>query len=125
MEWRELATETRILPRSFYSRDTVTVARDLLGKIVVHGRAAGTIVETEAYLGGDDLAAHSARGITDRTRVIFGPPGHAYVYFIYGMHECLNLVAEPEGKPGCVLIRAVEPLAGIDIMRQRRPAARS
>ena len=90
-----------ILRRGFYARETVGVARDLLGKILVHGDAAGKIVETEAYLGGDDLAAHSARGITDRTRVIFGPPGHAYVYFIYGMYECLNLVAEPDGKPGC------------------------
>ena len=115
----------RILPREFYERPTVEVARDLLGKVVVHARAAGIIVETEAYLGGDDLASHSARGITDRTRVIFGPPGHAYVYFIYGMYECLNIVAEPEGKPGCVLIRALEPLAGLSLMQQRRPAAKS
>src|SRR5579884_3826601 len=115
----------RILKREFYERPTVTVARELLGKVLVHGPAAGIIVETEAYLGGDDLAAHSARGITDRTRVIFGPPGHAYVYFIYGMYECLNMVAEPEGKPGCVLIRALEPVAGIDIMRTRRPKART
>lgn len=101
------------------------VARGLLGKILVHGPTAGIIVETEAYLGGDDLASHSARGITDRTRVIFGPPGHAYVYLIYGMYECLNLVAEAEGQPGCVLIRALEPVAGIDIMQRRRPAARN
>jgi len=125
MEWRQLATETRILPRSFYNRKAIEVARELLGKVLVHGRTAGIIVETEAYLGGDDLAAHSSRGITDRTRVIFGPPGHAYVYFIYGMYECLNIVAEPEGKAGCVLIRAAEPLAGIDLMKKRRPKAHS
>ena len=113
-----------ILKRSFYERPAIEVARDLLGKVLVHGPTAGIIVETEAYLGGDDLASHSARGITERTRVIFGPPGHAYVYFIYGMYECLNVVAEPAGESGCVLIRALEPAAGIDIMRQRRPAAR-
>ena len=112
-----------ILPRGFYARHTIEVARGLLGKILVHGETSGKIVETEAYLGGDDLAAHSARGITGRTRVIFGPPGHAYVYFIYGMYECLNLVAEPDGKPGCVLIRALEPVAGIETMQRRRPAA--
>jgi DNA-3-methyladenine glycosylase len=112
-----------VLPRSFYVRPAIEVARDLLGKVLVNGRAAGIIVETEAYLGGDDLAAHSARGVTDRTRVIFGPPGHAYVYFIYGMYECLNLVAEPEGSPGCVLIRAMEPVAGVSLMRGRRPSA--
>ncbi len=113
-----------ILKRAFYEQSADLVARDLLGKVLVHGPTAGIIVETEAYLGGDDLASHSARGITPRTRVIFGPPGHAYVYFIYGMYECLNIVAEPAGQAGCVLIRAVEPAAGIEIMWQRRPAAR-
>src|SRR6267154_717434 len=121
MEWRELATKTRILPRSFYERDTVTVARELLGKVLVHGRTSGLIVETEAYVGGDDLASHSARGLTPRTRVIFGPPGHAYVYFIYGMYECLNIVAERDGVAGCVLIRALEPVCGIEAMFRRRP----
>ena len=113
-----------ILKRSFYDRPAVDVARDLLGKVLLYEEVAGLIVETEAYLGADDLAAHSARGITPRTRVIFGPPGHAYVYFIYGMYECLNLVCEPEGVPGCVLIRALEPVAGIELMRARRPAAK-
>jgi len=113
-----------ILRRRFYDRSTIEVARDLLGKVLVHGPTAGIIVETEAYLGGDDLASHSARGLTERTRVIFGPSGHAYVYFIYGMYECLNIVAEPAGKVGCVLIRALEPVAGIEIMQRRRRAAR-
>jgi DNA-3-methyladenine glycosylase len=100
------------------------VARACLGKILANGNVAGRIVEVEAYLGIDDRAAHSWRGVTKRTRVIFGPPGHAYVYFIYGMYECLNLVAEPEGQAGCVLIRALEPLAGLATMRRRRPTAR-
>ncbi|MBZ5725191.1 MAG: DNA-3-methyladenine glycosylase [Acidobacteriia bacterium] len=113
-----------ILKRSFYERPTVEVARGLLGKLLVHGPTAGIIVETEAYLGGDDLASHSARGITDRTRVIFGEAGHAYVYLIYGMYECLNIVCEPAGKPGCVLLRALEPAAGTGIMERRRAAAR-
>jgi DNA-3-methyladenine glycosylase len=115
----------RILKRAFYARPTVEVARGLLGKVLAHGPTAGRIVETEAYLGLADLAAHASRGVTPRTKVIFGPPGHAYVYFIYGRYECLNLIAEPPGQPGCVLIRAVEPLAGVEIMRGRRPAARS
>lgn len=110
----------RPLARSFYARDPVEVARDLLGKIIQHGETSGRIVETEAYLGIGDAASHSAAGITPRTRVIFGPPGHAYVYLSYGIHACLNLVTEPEGTAGCVLIRAVEPLTGIDQMRERR-----
>jgi len=110
--------------RAFYARPAIEVARDSLGKILVHGQTAGRIVETEAYLGVDDRAAHAWRGITDRTRIMFGPPGHAYVYFIYGMYECLNFVAEEEGKAGCVLIRALEPLAGIALMRRRRPSAK-
>jgi len=121
----DLRRESVILPRSFYARPTVEVARELVGKILVHGPAAGIIVETEAYLGLDDLAAHASRGVTNRTRVIFGPPGHAYVYFIYGMYQCLNLIAEPEGRPGCVLIRGLHPIAGIELMRARRPKARS
>ena len=120
----DLLAESNILDRDFYARPAIEVARDCLGKILVHGKSAGRIVETEAYLGVDDRAAHAWRGLTDRTRVIFGPPGHAYIYFIYGMYECLNFVAEPEGQAGCVLIRAVEPLAGILAMRRRRPAAK-
>jgi DNA-3-methyladenine glycosylase len=121
---RRLLVESSVLPESFYARPTIEVARHLLGKVLVHGRSAGMIVETEAYLGTEDLAAHASHGVTGRTRVLFGPPGRAYVYFIYGMYECLNLVAEPEGTPGCVLVRALEPLCGIAAMRERRPAAR-
>ncbi|MEZ5402217.1 MAG: DNA-3-methyladenine glycosylase [Bryobacteraceae bacterium] len=112
-----------ILPRKFYNRATVEVARALLGQILVHGERAGRIVEVEAYLGESDPAAHAWHGRTARTEVLYGPPGHAYVYLIYGMHECLNFVAEPEGKPGCVLIRALEPLAGLTAMRRARPGA--
>lgn len=120
----ELTSRSRMLEEAFYARPAVEVARELLGKAIVHGSAAGRIVEVEAYLGLEDLAAHAAAGVTNRTRVLFGPPGRAYVYLIYGMHECLNFVAEPDGSAGCVLIRALEPLCGIAGMKRRRPAAR-
>lgn len=107
----------------FYERDTRQVARDLLGKVlVVRSRGQETsmrIVETEAY-GGDDPASHSSRGLTPRTRVMFGRPGRAYVYFIYGMYEMLNFVTEAEGVAGAVLIRAGEPLSGLEVMSRRR-----
>jgi DNA-3-methyladenine glycosylase len=125
--WRQIE---RSLPlaRDFFARPAAEVARELLGKALVHKLGgltlAGKIVETEAYVGTGDLAAHAARGLTPRTQVLFGPPGHAYVYFIYGMYECLNFVCEQEGTAGCVLIRALEPVAGIEEMKRRRPAAR-
>ncbi len=107
----------RKLPRSFYDRDTIIVARELLGKYLVHRlrgvERVGRIVEVEAYLGPHDLAAHSAKGLTARTKVMFGPPGHAYVYFIYGMYHCLNVVTEREGHASAVLLRAVEPIKNI------------
>ena len=122
----------RILPQNFYARDPRIVARELLGKILIRTlsggvkakRLSGRIVEVEVYLGEGDLAAHSAAGKTERNQVLFGPPGHAYVYFIYGMHYCLNFSCMPEGCAGCVLLRALEPLEGIAQMAGARAIAR-
>jgi DNA-3-methyladenine glycosylase len=112
------ARPLRRLPRRFYDRDPVTVAHELLGKCLVHvdrgDERVGRIVEVEAYLGPHDLAAHSARGRTPRTAVMFGPPGHAYVYLIYGVHHCMNIVTQPEGVASAVLLRALEPVCGIE-----------
>ncbi len=106
------------LPRAFYDRDTVEVARELLGMHFVHVVAGvervGRFVEVEAYLGPHDLAAHSARGLTARTRVMFGPPGHMYTYFVYGMHWCANVVTQSEGTASAVLLRALEPLRNVE-----------
>lgn len=114
----------RSLPRSFYSRSPDAVARDLLGKILMSRlrdeRLSGRIVEVEAYFGKDDPAAHSAAGKTARNAVLFGPPGHVYVYFIYGMHSCVNVSCEPDGQAGGVLFRALEPLTGLDTMARLR-----
>ena len=107
----------KLLPRSFYARDTTIVAKELLGKHLVHVvrgiERVGRIVEVEAYLGPNDRAAHSSKGLTPRTSVMFGPPGHAYVYLIYGIHHCLNVVTEPEGHGSAVLIRALEPVSNV------------
>lgn len=112
------------LPRSFYDRPTITVAKELLGKVLVHrtpgGDAAGIIVETEAYIGEDDRACHAAPGPTSRNAPLYGPPGMAYVYLNYGIHYLVNAVTEADGHPAAVLIRALEPLEGIRLMRHRR-----
>jgi len=106
------------LPRSFYDRPTAEVAQDLLGKHLVHRldglERIARIVEVEAYVGAHDLAAHTSRGLTPRTRAMYGPPGHAYIYMIYGMHFCMNVVTEAEGTGSGVLLRAAEPIANIE-----------
>ena len=118
-----------VLPRGFYDRDTITVARDLLGKVIVREmegrRLSVKIVETEAYVGPQDKACHASRGMTPRNQVMFGEPGHAYIYFIYGMYYCLNLVTEKVGYPAAVLIRAGEPVEGEDVMRTLRKKAKN
>src|ERR1019366_9355454 len=119
----------RVLPREFFDRDPVTVGRELLGKLLIRreGRArlAGRVVEDEAYLGAEDPAAHAYSGRTPRNSVLFGPPGHAYVYFIYGNPHCLNVSCLPDGIPGCVLFRALEPGAGIEQMAEARGTERA
>jgi|ERR1041384_7837504 DNA-3-methyladenine glycosylase len=118
------AAAYRLLRREFFNRDPRLVCRDLLGKLIVRSegerRFAGRIVEVEAYLGEGDLAAHAAAGHTERNAVLWGPPGHAYIYFIYGIHYCLNISCLPRGQAGCILIRALEPVCGLKEMAKAR-----
>jgi DNA-3-methyladenine glycosylase len=122
-----MTRDAKLMRRGFFNRDPRIVARELLGKLIVRreGRKqlAGRIVEVEAYLGAGDLAAHAAAGNTARNAVLWGPPGHAYVYFIYGVHYCLNISCLPAGEAGCILIRALEPVNGIRKMAEARGLA--
>jgi DNA-3-methyladenine glycosylase len=117
-----------VLPRAFFARATEVVARDLLGCVLWADAdglvAAGRIVEVEAYLGEDDAASHAGRGPTPRSAIMFGPPGVAYVYFVYGMHHCVNAVTGPVGAAGAVLLRALEPVVGWEVMTGRSPGIR-
>ena len=116
-----------ILPVDFYRRPTLDVARDLIGKVLVYraksGTTAGAIVEVEAYIGEDDPACHAAAGPTERNAPLYGPPGRAYVYLNYGLHDMMNAVTEEEGRPAAVLIRALESVDGLPLMRRRRSKA--
>jgi DNA-3-methyladenine glycosylase len=116
---------SRRLPRSFYRRDPRAVAPELLGKVLRHGPLAARIVEVEAYCGPEDPGSHTYRGRTPRNATMFGPPGRLYVYFTYGMHWCMNAVCGEVGEGVAVLLRAAAPLQGLEVMRDRRPAARS
>ena len=113
-----------VLPAAFYSRPTLEVLDDIIGKVLVHEvrgvRTSGAIVEAEAYVGESDPACHAAPGPTPRNQPLYGPPGHAYVYFNYGMHYLVNAVTEPKGAPAAILIRALDPIEGVDVMRRRR-----
>lgn len=112
------------LPRGFYRRECLTVARELLNKHLVVGERVGRIVEVEAYAGADDPGSHAFRGRTPRNGIMFGPPGFLYVYFTYGMHWCANAVCDVEGTPSAVLLRALHPISGLEAMRTARPRAR-
>jgi DNA-3-methyladenine glycosylase len=121
---KHLMARRRRLPRSFYRRDPRDVAPELLGKVLLRGGLSARIVEVEAYCGPIDPGSHTYRGRTKRNATMFGPPGHLYVYFTYGMHWCANAVCGDEDEGVAVLLRAAEPLTGLDVMRSRRPAAR-